>query len=517
MKIPGRLRPSADGGSKDGAAGDGGTPDGAKVDGAAPADAGPPPDASPFGRWQPVGNPPFAADVALLLTDGTVMVHDYEENANWWRLRPDSNGSYVNGTWSSTAPMPAGYEPLFFASAVLKDGRVVVIGGEYNAEAPIETSLGALYDPSIDEWVPIEAPQPLDTWYALGDAPSVVLPDGTFMIGAITGEQVALFDERTLTWTNVGAFGPDAGIGKVDQNAEEGWTLLPNGKVLTIDVGVGLQVSETTHAELFDPGTREWSSAGSTGMPLAVSNPVYEIGPAILLPNGSVFATGATANTAIYSPTGTWAAGPSFPTTAQGQLDIVDGCAALLPNGNVLCAASPGDYQQGSNFYEYDGTALNQVPSTPNAAADSSFNIFFLVLPTGEVLSTDDSTDIEIYAATGAPNPAWAPTITSAPTTVVRGTTYPLRGTQFNGLSQAVAYGDDFQGATNYPLVRIANTASGQVTYGRTHDHSTMGVATGAAAVSTLFEAPSSTPTGPSMLVVVANGIASTPVAVTVQ
>ena len=47
-----------------------------------------------------------------------------------------------------------------------------------------------------------------------------------------------------------------------------------------------------------------------------------------------------------------------------------------------------------------------------------------------------------------------------------------------NGFSQAAAYGDELSAATNYPLVRITNTASGHVVYARTHNHSTMGVAT---------------------------------------
>jgi hypothetical protein len=44
-----------------------------------------------------------------------------------------------------------------------------------------------------------------------------------------------------------------------------------------------------------------------------------------------------------------------------------------------------------------------------------------------------------------------------------------------------------------------------------------MGVATGSALVSTLFDVPASAETGASSLVVVANGIASAPVSVTVN
>jgi hypothetical protein len=471
-------------------------------------------DGSAYGAWQPVTMPQFLPVTGILLTDGTVMFSDSAAPSRWWRLTPDVHGSYVNGTWSAMAQFPTGYLPTYFASAVLRDGRVIVVGGEFNENAQQETTLGAIYDPAVDLWTPVHPPSPIDAWYlSVGDAPSVVLADGTFMIGSIYGQVDALFDERTLTWTMLGAQGPDAGNGKADSNAEEGWTLLPSGKVLTLDVGNGTPDQNT---ELFDPATGQWSSAGNT--PVLISDPnSYEIGPAILRPDGSVFAIGATGNTAVYDATGHWHTGPKFPSVGGMQLVVADGPAALLPNGNVLCAAGPGAYAPGVELFEFDGANLFEVSATPNSMYEPSYQLFFLVLPTGEVLAADGSQDVEVYTETGAPNPAWAPTITEAPSTVVRGTTYELKGTQFNGLSQGASYGDDYQPATNYPLVRITNDQSGHVFYGRTHDHSTMGVATGSAIVSTLFEASGATETGASHLVVVANGIASAPMAVTLQ
>ena len=123
----------------------------------------------------------------------------------------------------------------------------------------------------------------------------------------------------------------------------------------------------------------------------------------------------------------------------------------------------------------------------------------------------------EVYREAGQANPAWAPVITDAPSSVARGSTYKITGRQFNGLSQAASFGDEFQASTNYPLVRITNTASGHVVYARTHDHSTMGVATGAAPVSTNFDVPATAETGTSTVEVVANGIASASVVLTVQ
>jgi hypothetical protein len=103
------------------------------------------------------------------------------------------------------------------------------------------------------------------------------------------------------------------------------------------------------------------------------------------------------------------------------------------------------------------------------------------------------------------------------PASLVRGQTFVLTGTQLNGLSEGASYGDELSSATNYPLVRLTNAASGDVFYARTHDHSMMGVATGMAPVTTKFDVPAGAETGAATLVVIANGIASAPVSVMVR
>jgi hypothetical protein len=91
-----------------------------------------------------------------------------------------------------------------------------------------------------------------------------------------------------------------------------------------------------------------------------------------------------------------------------------------------------------------------------------------------------------------------------------------LGGRQLSGLTQGAAYGDDFQDATNYPLVRITNDASGAVTYARTFAFSNLSVAPGNLS-SARFTLPRSVRDGKSKLVVVTNGIASRSVDVTVS
>jgi hypothetical protein len=167
--------------------------------------------------WQLVTNPMgLNASNPLLMTDGTVIVH-VSETPSWWRLTPDINGSYINGTWSQIASLPSGYAPRFFASAVLADGRVIVEGGEYNNPGGLVwTSLGAIYDPVANTWTPVSPPS---GWANIGDAPSVVLASGTFMLGNALTKQEALLNANNLTWNATGS-------GKFDVNNEEGWTLL---------------------------------------------------------------------------------------------------------------------------------------------------------------------------------------------------------------------------------------------------------------------------------------------------
>ena len=428
--------------------------------------------------------PPANFDATLLMTDGAVLAHE-NCTPNWYKLTPSNLGGYVNGTWSQTAPMPSGYGPFGFASAVLPDDRVVVIGGEYNEPctgSSFDVNLGAIYDPKADSWTTLLAPT---GWARVGDAASVVLPNGQFMLAGNDQHETALLDPVTLTWT----------VSPGPPMEEAGWTLLPDGSVLMPDV----QQAPVTYRYI--PASATWVSAGQTPSWIVTDN---EIGPQVLRPDGNVFVAGVTGQTAIYdSATQMWTPGPTLPGVGSGQLIASDVPGVLEPNGNVLFAASDKAF---TYWFEFDGTNLNPVPGPSGCLA-------LLPLPNGQISCSATF----FYTPSGGPNPAWAPAIAVAPGVVQPGQTYTITGTQFNGLSQAVGFGDDFQGATNYPLVRIVDNSTGHVFYCRTHHHSTMAIATGSAVVSTEFDVPASIETGASTLEVVTNGIASNPVNLTVS
>jgi hypothetical protein len=451
------------------------------------------------GGWQPVHQAAFptGAGTELLMTDGTIMVQDVC-SSSWYSLSPDASGNYANGAWTKKASLPSGYAPLYFASAVLADGKLIVNGGEYNFCKTTESSQGAIYDPVANTWTPVAPPA---GWPRIGDAQSAVLEDGTYMLGNCCTSAQALLDESTMTWTQIGT-------GKADADSEEGWTLLRNADVLTVDIG------DTPNSEVYVPSANAWSSAGKLPVNLVAGD---EIGPQMLRPNNSVFVVGATGHSAIYNAnSGAWAQGPDLPIVANQQLDVADGPSVLLTNGTVILPASPGIYHSPSYFFIFNGKKFVSIAAPPNAVNDSSFDFRLLLLPTGQVLETDGTNDVEVYSPGVRVDARIAPVVTSVPLTLTHGSTYKIVGKRFNGVSAANAYGDDDQQATNYPLVRIVNIATGHVFYARTHGHSFMGVGS-TRQVSTMFDVPSGIETGASTLTVVTNAIASNPVNVTVN
>ncbi|MGA7919998.1 MAG: hypothetical protein WCA38_10015 [Candidatus Acidiferrales bacterium] len=496
--------------------------------------------------WTPLTNQPsFLVDGAsnpILLMDGSVLVQD-TGFPDWWKLTPDQYGSYANGTWTQIASLPATYSPLYHSTAVLPDGRMIIEGGEYLLNlaqtelVPTWSAQGSIYDPIANTWTPVAPPTFFGgdpsaglTGQTIGDAESVVLPNGTYMQADCCTKQSALLDAKTLTWTQTG-------FHKYDPNDEEGWNLLPNGKVLDVNAYVPIPpfpyVPTGKNYELYDPKTGDWHVAGTTPVQLwdswltcgemsqePTNGPTFELGPGVLRPDGTVFYTGSntcpgeSGATAIYnSYTNTWKAGPYFP----GNNNISDGPASLEVNGKVLMMASPGYGDPPSSFFEWDGRSLTQVPGTPNSPTDGSYFGNMLLLPTGQVLLTDFSNDIYLYSSNTGPQREWAPVVTFAPIFLqAGGRNYQAFGYLFNGLSQGAFYGDDIQAATNFPLIRITNLIDGHVRYSRAHDPSTMAVVSNELN-SVWFDVPADQEVGISKLEVVANGIASEPVFVFVS
>jgi len=465
------------------------------------------------GTWLPLTDPaPASIDLLILLSDGTVMAHAFFAT-NWYRLTPDSHGSYPNGAWTTIASMHD--TRLYYSSDVLRDGRVFVAGGEYGTGM----ATAEVYDPRSDTWtqapVPTSlldptqpSPEPQHRTQGFYDAPSEVLPNGKVLVAPKcfqTAGETMIYDPVANIWSA----GPNLFRGVYQDEAS--WVKLPDDSILTVD-------PFGQNSERYIPSANAWINDGN--VPVALYD-YGELGAAFLLPNGKAIFLGGTGHTAIYTPSGntspgTWVAGPDFP-NGQGTPDAP---AAMMVNGKILCAVSPtptsgGNYPTPTSFYEYDysvGTvgSFTQVGSPTGGLTEDSQSeeATMLDLPDGTVLYYDliNGSQLYIYQPDGSPLPSGKPTISSLGTNVDG--SYHLTGTQLNGISEGAAYGDDAQMDSDYPLVRLTD-GSGNVFYARTYNWSSTSVMASNTTSSTEFTLPPGLPLGTYSLVVVANGIAS--------
>jgi hypothetical protein len=296
--------------------------------------------------------------------------------ANGWAVVP--------GAMSQGRQLPA--------IVTLKDGRVLAIGGQTRANAPLGTV--EIYDPAAKAWAGTLAPMitprtvpaaavlvdgrvlvtsgedttgkaeiydPVtNTWTAVAQVPAgaafsqlVTLADGRVLLiggqhsAAVPVADTFFFSAATLTWS--------AGPPMATPRALPSATPLSNGKVL-VSGGTSGASTTTPSAELFDPISNSWSPAGemSTG----------RVFPAIgRLADGRVLSAGGDAGTDpttridialasadIYDPaTNSWhAIAPmSVPRVvaiggalADGTFLVAAGASSLDPNASVIESSS---------------------------------------------------------------------------------------------------------------------------------------------------------------------------------
>ncbi|HWE06694.1 MAG TPA: hypothetical protein VG274_08300 [Rhizomicrobium sp.] len=428
--------------------------------------------------------------------------------------------------------MPASYEPLFFATQILPNGQMIVNGGEYIGTDDICTegswsNQGALYDPVANSWTPVAPPV---GWALLGDAESIILPNGSYMLADCCDDPamqaIATITDGIVTWTTGNSYTCPTGD---FCNDEQSYTALPDGNVFMVDVwNYGANYDDY---EIYDTTTGVWNLAGKTADRMSDSTN-FELGSAALTPQygsrgtiiqfSGVSVSGMTPVNDVYNvASGAWRSGPVLSYEGVDYTEA-DAPSATLPDGNIFMQASPGYGNTPSHFWEWSISGKGKVTATQvndpkQAPSTSDFESNMLVLPTGQVLWDNSQTtpnEVAIYTPVGTPKAAWRPAVSKVATTLTVGSTgNAISGTQFNGFDLGGAYGDDAQAATNFPLVRIANINTGDVCFARSYNFSTMGVWT-AGATSAAFDIPATCETGASRLQVIVNGIASAAVRV---
>jgi hypothetical protein len=384
-----------------------------------------------------------------------------------------------------------------FTSDVLPDGRVFVMGGEYSGPNTVlnTTNTGEIYDPVANTWTNV-ANFPISHF---GDDPTEVLPDGKVLGGYFYGPETYIYDPVTNSWSATGS------KARGDISDEESWVKLPDDSILSYDIFSSIW-SGTGHAQRYIPSQGKWVDAGT--LPALLSGFEYgaELGPALLLPDGRALVLGANGNTAFYTPPmnstdpGSWAAGPAIPNLLTSN----DAPGAMLPNGDVLFEASPVNSSP-TTVFEFNPITNTYTDVTPHNGVPLNDGTM-LVLPTGQVLLTNETQRLQVFTPDGTPNISWQPTITNI--TDNGNNTFTLTGTQLNGISEGAAFGDDAEMASNYPIIRLTD-ANGNVSYARTFNWSSTGVATGSAPESVQFTLPAADAPGAYLVSVIGSGIAS--------
>lgn len=272
-----------------------------------------------------------------------------------------------------------------FTATTLPNGKVLVAGG-YGSIPGAGLGSAEIYDPASGTW---EVTGSLAT--ARGGHTATLLSNGKVLVvgGArhtvISSDigSAELYDPASGTWTTAGNWGPGTGHAAV---------LLPNGQVLVVGgftrtiLGGG---SSHGGAALFDPASGTWTSTGS----LATGRLSHT---ATLLPNGKVLVAGGTnsvygfpslgilASAELYDPaSGTW--------TPTGNLAGARSAhkATLLPGGKVLVAGGFYDPPQSVGVALATAELYDPISETWLATGSLGSARYFhtmTLLPSGQVL-----------------------------------------------------------------------------------------------------------------------------------
>jgi hypothetical protein len=378
----------------------------------------------------------------------------------------------------------------FFPSVVMRDGRVMVAGGEYGTG----DHTAEIYDPVANTWTSV--PNPFNA--AFYDCSCVNLPDGRVLFFSNGSTHGYIYAPTTGTWS------------KTSDNA------FPFNETCVVELpgGVFFMVSQSSY-----PATAKYLSATDQWIPGASAPTGADAfddggeGTKVLLYDGRVFTAGTTGKTGFYTPgasaaAGSWTVGPTLPDNSKRQ----DAFMVVMNNGHVFLSADQGGHNGPTRFYDFDPSSNTFVDVSPQAGGLPGYSDPYmpLLLPTGEVLVSG----LGIYTPTvGGPQAAWKPVITSVDS--LGGATYRVTGQQLSGLNEGAYYGDDAQMSTNYPLLRLTS-AGGAVSFARTFNFSTMAIATGSASETADFTLPALSD-GTYQLQVVTNAIASTATSVQIQ
>ena len=259
------------------------------------------------------------------------------------------------------------------SGTLLPNGRVLIVGGsngKLNGDYLGILKTAEFYDAGTGTFT-LSASKMMT---ARANHTATLLPNGKVLIaGGMTAyiprirwgsctNLAQLYDPATDTFSSAGAM--------AQAHCGHNAVLLPNGKVLIVG---------GSDAELYDSATNSWSSAGTMNASHA--------GSAVLLNNGKVLLAGATTPAELYDPSAGAFTVTGSPTYLYGY-----NTAALLANGKVLMAGGPAGQCE----------LYDPVSGTWSATGNldtARYSFMLNLLSDGRVLVTDGNAGYQIMSA----------------------------------------------------------------------------------------------------------------------
>jgi hypothetical protein len=382
--------------------------------------------------------------------------------------------------------------------SILLSSRKILVGDLVNANTYI-------YDPALNSWSPSGAkvyPDSSDEegWTRISEG--TIVNYDLFQSIATGGSYAEKYNPRTGIWSSISPSDGTAG-GTIPQLSSStlGFELGPS---LRLQDGRVFVVGATQHTALYHPIGNNWAAGPDiSGTLNGIASPFgADDAPGAILPNGHVIFA-ADAGASGFTSSGNITAGSpvitGIPSTAILQVFwSVNGPG--IPAGSYILSVDStsqvtisnpatstiggdaiswgGTFSNPTELFDFDPVmnTIHQITSAlpdGNLSTEGSYPTRMLILPTGQLLFSDSSSQLWVYTSEDAPNPFFRPIITKI--IYQGGGKFRLKGLQLDGQSAGAAYGDDDQMDSNYPIIRMVDS-HGNVLYARTFNWSKVAV-----------------------------------------
>jgi hypothetical protein len=364
-----------------------------------------------------------------------------------------------------------------------------------------------------------------------------ILTYDLFQSIATNGSYAEQYNPKTGMWSSIS---PSDGTAKgtIPQLSSPavGYEL---GPALRLQDGRIFVIGANQHTALYNPTTNKWKAGPDiSGTLNGIPSPFgADDAPGAILPNGHVIFA-ADAGVSGFTSSGNITAGSAvitgIPSTAIIQVFWSVNGAGIPPLSYIVSVDSPsqvtisspatatttadaiswgGTFNNPTELFDFDprSNKITQVTSAlpdGNLPYEGCYPTRMLILPTGQLLFSDDSSQLWLYTSSGTPDPKLRPVITNV--RYQDDGKFRLTGFQLDGQSAGAAYGDDDQMDSDYPIIRMVNS-SGNVFYARTSNWSKIAVGTDTGSETVDFTLNPGVTPGDYSLIVSGAGISSLP------